>query len=168
LNVLADEEGKLVGILARCGDTDCAAPVVVEVAQLEREALQYLWGHAHLVLDHVEVCWCDCSLRDRLADQEEVVPVTVHDCLIAHGAGRRVGERSRGGTTREQPCMDALLHDDEDQPWYRQLVCFSKALLELRDLLAQYILELSVADTVAVDNQSPTSVGGRSSSGTRR
>ena len=49
-------------------------PVVVQVSQLVCQALEVIWCQPGAVLNHVVMGWGHCSLTNRLADKEEVIP----------------------------------------------------------------------------------------------
>ena len=63
-----------MGVLAGCGNSDSAGPVVVEVCQLVRQLLEVLGLQAAGVLHHVVAGRVDRALPHRLGHQEEVVP----------------------------------------------------------------------------------------------
>lgn len=48
-------------------------PVVVEMAQLEREQLQLVWLQIGFVADDVVCHWCHCALVDCLGNHVEIV-----------------------------------------------------------------------------------------------
>ena len=57
-----------------CVEVSTYRPVVVQVSELVREALEVVWLQASSVMDDVVAGGCDCALADGLAHQEEVKP----------------------------------------------------------------------------------------------
>lgn len=49
-------------------------PVVVQVCKLVCQTLEVVWCQPGTVLNHVVMGWGHCSLTNRLADKEEVIP----------------------------------------------------------------------------------------------
>jgi len=59
-----NESGQFVGILAGGGDADRPRPVVVQVGQFVRKALNVVRLQASKVHDDIEGGWCDGALSD--------------------------------------------------------------------------------------------------------
>lgn len=72
----ADQNRQLSRVLIDSGNTDTAAPVVVEMSLLVSKHLNLVSAPAAGVVNDVVACRRDCSLTNGLADQEEVVAET--------------------------------------------------------------------------------------------
>jgi hypothetical protein len=73
----SSEQGQLVCILNDSRNSNCSAPVVVQMSQLVCEHLELIGTHADGVVDDVVARWRDCSLTDTLTDEIEVVAETI-------------------------------------------------------------------------------------------
>ena len=79
---LAMQERHLVGILARCGDTDSSRPIVVEMSQPIGEFLETIHRPLTVVTDNVVVGRGNGALTHGLRHQEKVVPKTRRICTV--------------------------------------------------------------------------------------
>lgn len=70
---LSDEKSQLMSVLDDCWDAGAATPVVVQMSLLVCKNLHLVGLQAVGVVDDVVRCRSDCSLANRLADQEEVI-----------------------------------------------------------------------------------------------
>ena len=72
VEVVTNQEGKFVGILAHSRYPDSSSPVEVNVAEFEGYLLQMIWLYVGGEFQDVVVSWGNCTLTNRLWDQEEV------------------------------------------------------------------------------------------------
>ena len=66
---------QFVGIPTWSRYTDSSWPIVVQVRQLVRKDLNFIWRPTGLVQNNVVRCRVDSSLTHRLADEVKIVPV---------------------------------------------------------------------------------------------
>lgn len=90
MDALADEEGQLVGILARGRNTDDTWPVVIDVAQLVGEPLYVVWLQAAVVVDDVVVRGGDAAASHRLAHNKKIIPFRAGHLHVDHCSRKRI------------------------------------------------------------------------------
>uniref|UniRef100_A0A2M4B5B7 Putative secreted protein n=1 Tax=Anopheles triannulatus TaxID=58253 RepID=A0A2M4B5B7_9DIPT len=150
MDVLGHKESQLVSVLADGWNTDATAPVVVHQRLSVRVGLDLIRLEAKLVVNNIVRCRRNRALASRLRNQKEVRPLRECDNVINYGTRRRIT------SVEEQPRVDPLAHHNHAQLRLVRLIVFvsgSQARLDGLYLMINHLLQLTIANTVAVDQE---------------